>query len=153
MTDENALVRALEDGGISFERLYRIELERAVPAPVTSAPKPASATARRFATVTVGRRPTRPPASPDPPRWERVALFYDLHDRTMDQMLEEISSTLEGESGRWRIQVFYWDGRIETPVPGRLMGQGEDFLYSYNPRGDIILRMDPPIELDLGSEE
>ncbi len=150
MTDENELVRALESAGISFERLYRIELERAVAAPPACAPGSDDLVARRFSSLTVGRRPQRPPPAPT---WEIVALFYDLHDRTLPQILDEISALLEDESGRWRIQVLYWSGRMETPVPQRHMGQGDPFLYSPNPRGDLVLRMDPPIELDLGVEE
>ena len=148
MTEANALVRALEDSDITFERLYRIELERAVGAPVACAPEASSLSARRF--FAAGQRPA---PQVRPASWVVVAMFYDLHDRTLPQILDEIEGVLEDETGLWRITVYYWSGIIRTPTPGRHMGNGENFLYSYNPRGDIVLKLEPPIEIDLGEEE
>jgi len=143
-------VRALEGADITFARLYRIEIERALSAPAACAPEPVEATARRFHSITVGRRPECPPPKPS---WERRALLYDLQDRTFPQILDEIEALLDGESGLWRITVYYWSGTMHTPEARRHMGSGEDFVYSPNPRGDLVLKLEPPIEMDLGDEE
>ena len=142
----NALVRALESADITFERLYRIEIQRALDAPAAYAPQ------SRFARVSMtrGRRPEQGPAEPD---WKTVAMLYDLHDRRMPEIVAEVSELLRGAAGRHRLQIFYWSGIMRAPTATRIMGSGESFLYSPNPRGDLVLRLEPPIELDLGEEE
>lgn len=152
MTDQETIEGALTkiSDELTWERLYRIELQRAIPAPAACAPEPSSPTAQRFA---ANARAPDESQSKDERRWETVALFYDLHDRTLPQILEEISELLEGEVGTFRVQIYYWDGRMETPTPGRLMGRGENFLYSSNPRGDTVQRMEPPTEFELGDKE
>ena len=61
----------------------------------------------------------------------------------------QIRIGLEGETGEFRILVYYWDGDMARPTPGKLLGKGSDFLYSPNPRGDLILLADEMIEFEL----
>ena len=150
MTEQLALVRALEDADISFERLYRIEIERAVAAPPVCAPEPPDPVGRRLNSLRVGRRPEQHHKCVS---WETAGLLYDLHDRTLPQILDEIEALLDGHSGLWRFTVYYWSGAMRTPTPQRHMGDGENFLYSPNPHGDLVLKLEPPIEIDLGDEE
>ena len=100
------------------ERLYKIEIEKSQPVACASASE-----------------------------WGRVALMYDLHDQSIDNIIDEIIEVV-GSQGRWRITIYYWSGELRKPDDRRLMGQGESFLYSQNPHGEFVLKLDP-IEIDL----
>lgn len=137
------LERALEASDLTFERLYRIEIERAVPAPDACASETRDRVAARLSS-------TGPVEVQAEPRWERRALLYDLQERSLPQILDEIEGLLEGESGRWRITTYYWSGQMQRPGDRRLMGKGESFTYSPNARGELVLKLEPSIEIDLG---
>lgn len=128
MTDGKPLSFALEKISVTFERLYRVDVERAVDAPGVLASRPPS--------LTIGRRPVRV-------SWEPVVMLYDVYNRTLPQILAEIAAMLKGATGRHRLRVFYWSGTLVKPPSLRLMGNGENFQHSPNPRGDLVIEADP----------
>ena len=134
--------------GLSFERLYRLEIQKKQsPGAFASEPtRPQS----RFARV--GKHAPsvdEPPKPQEDPAWSRVGLVYDVFDRSPTQLIDDAMALLEGETGEFRILVYYWDGQMERPEPGKIMGKGDDFMYSKNPRGDIVLLADQMIEFEL----
>ncbi len=76
-----------------------------------------------------------------------------MFDRSPTQLIDDAMALLEGETGEFRILVYYWDGEMTRPTPGKLLGKGIDFLYSPNPRGDLILLADDMIEFELGDQD
>ena len=100
---------------ITFDRLYKIEIEKCVTA--TCAPV-------KF-------------------------MIYDIHDRTIEEIFSEINCILNGHSGKWKISIYYWDGIMRKPSSNKFMGHRKDFLYSKNPRGDLVKKLDPSFEIDL----
>lgn len=140
---------------VAWERLYRLEIQKFSP-PVALAPEagptpPVSRFARSGRPSPLSRRPA--PSRDRDPSWSRLALVYDVHDRTAEQLKEDVLGLLEGEIGRFRIFVFYWEGGMVMPRTGRLMGKGQDFLYSDNPRGDIVSVAEDPIEFEIENDE
>lgn len=79
--------------------------------------------------------------------WTRIALLYDLHDRSIDDIIDETLGVMDS-CGRWRVTIYYWSGELRIPEPRRIMGHGDSFLYNQNPQGDLVLKLDP-IEIDL----
>jgi len=121
--------------GVPWERLYRLEVQRKIEKPVASAPE------SRF-TQAGWLRPSF--------YWQRVALIYDVHDKTHEQLVELVVDAVEDEAaGQLRVVAYAWEGQMMTPEAGRLMGKGEDFLYSSNPRGNTIVKFDEAIEFDI----
>lgn len=118
----------------AWERLYRLEIQKLEN---TDAYAPEAAKSRFDKYTTMDDV------------WRRVALIYDVHDRTPSQLLELVQDAIEGESGRFRILIFYWEGQMSTVQTGKLMGRGQDFVYSNNPRGETISVADKCIEFDL----
>jgi len=152
MDGESKCFAAIGDGleSISWERLYCIEVQKfSTPDVCASEPEPSNS---RFSRV---GKPASDQLGQGRSGWERFALIYDAHDRTPAQLQHEVLRLLEGEAGRFRLDVFYWAGEMVTPRTGRLMGRGEDFLYSDNPRGDIVLKSEESIEFEIqnGREE
>ena len=149
MTEES-IARFFGDDieSMALERLYRLEIQKwETPSVYASAPAPSSG-ASRFA------RAGAPSPSPAPeptqdPSWQRFGLIYDVHDRTPEQLIAEVEQLLEGETGRFRILSYYWEGQMATPQTGKLMGRGEDFLYSRNPQGETIVCSEETIEFEL----
>lgn len=131
---------------LSFERLYRLEIQKKqMPvASASEAPRPQS----RFERV---GKPSarREPTVQEDTSWTRVGLVYDVFDRSPSQLIGDAMAILEGEAGQFRILIYYWSGQMERPEPGKLMGKGDDFMYSKNPRGDIVLLADEMIEFEL----
>ena len=141
---------------VAWERLYRLEIQKfSTPVALASEAAPAASDSRfsrvgRRGSLTVGRPPAGPGGGP---RWRRFALVYDVHDRTPAQLKGDVLGLLEGETGRFRINVFYWSGDMVTPESGRLSGRGKDFIYSDSPRGDIVSRVEEPIEFEIENGE
>lgn len=148
-TDESiARIASGKLAGLPFERLYRLEIQKKqTPAALASEPtRPQS----RFARV--GKQAPsvdEPPKPQEDPAWKRVGLVYDVFDRSPMQLIDDAMALLEGETGEFRILVYYWDGDMARPTPGKLLGKGSDFLYSPNPRGDLVLLADEMIEFEL----
>lgn len=144
-----ALIGQLES--ISWQRLYRLEIQK-FEAPGALAPEPAPPVpASRFSRIGQSSPASTAASSAgeDAPGWRRLALVYDVHDRTPEHLKKDVLGLLEGETGRFRIYVFYWEGDMLTPSTGKLMGRGEDFLYSGNPRGDTVSVAKDPIEFEI----
>ena len=109
-----ALAAWLADRGITWERLYRIELQR----------KDASDTRSGSSFGWHG-----PGES---------ALFNDLQDRNIEQILDEVFDFLSDKGGEWIVRVLCGDGRMQKPVAKRIGGKGESFLFDHNARGDLV---------------
>ncbi len=137
-----------ELGKLKWDRLYRLEIQKFhPPAACASAAEPVSRFAR--AGSPTAPAPTSTSIEPDSPSWRRFGLVYDVHSLTQEQLIEAAMAVLEGESGRFRIFIYYWEGDMVTPQAGRLMGRGQDFLYSDNPQGSVIARIKEPIEFEM----
>lgn len=142
MINETSLAAILEEESISFERLYKIELERMAPATCASETR-----------MAIRLRRHRPRHAKPKSIWKTVAMFYDVCSRSLDDLVQDVMLLTEGQDGKWRVQVYYWSGSIKKPQKGKYMGQGQDFLYSDNPRGDTIVKLNPPIEFEIGKKK
>lgn len=139
---------------VTWQRLYRLEIQK-LESPVagasthTSGPRASRFERAGRPTLTRGSRP-QPPH--EDPRWRRFALIYDVHDRSTDELMQDVLDAVEGETKRFRVRIFYWEGNMVTPEAGKLLGRGQDFLYSDNPRGETISMVEEPIEFEIKDE-
>jgi len=136
-----------ELGKLKWDRLYRLEIQKFhPPAACASAAEPVSRFARAGITTTTAHETSS--IEVDETSWKRFGLVYDVHSLTQEQLIDAAMEMLEGEVGRFRIIIYYWEGDMVTPKAGRLMGRGQDFLYSENPQGSVIARIKEPIEFE-----
>lgn len=145
-----ALVRiaeALSKHGTTCERLYRVELQRWSDTPLAYAPQ--RGIFRDANGHIIGSPlPSRLTPGMYSEHWKTEALFHDLHTSSIDNLLEEISLFLEGQTGRWRARIFVHTGEMVTPKPG--FSPKNMFLYDYNPRGTGEIVQLEPVFFDLG---
>lgn len=143
---ELVLAQEFEDAGISWQRLYRIELLRKTrdPAACASSASPArgspsDAVAQRFSSQAAPKPLFLASEQPGNAGYLRLAMFQDVWNRSIEDIQEEILLAIDDEPGEYRLEILYWEGNMRHPDSDGI----KRFHYDHNPRGDIVAKADP----------
>lgn len=143
---ELVLAQEFESSGISWGRLYRIELLRKTREPAacaSSAPaaegSPSDAIAQRFSSQASPRPVFLPSERPVNTGYLRLAMFQDVWNRSIEDIQEEILMAIDDEPGEYKLEILYWEGDMHHPDSDGI----RRFHYDHNPRGDTVAKAEP----------